>query len=140
MLTKIAWVVGALVIVAVVTAVAVVPHLNMQLWSPDPKPASVPDDAVPIPYIAKSRLWAKCWVEGTDTRCRIFNSAGKLLQDDVFVAYADQTSVAASELTIVPERSGPDHLWLKNGEILLPETNYPEHRRNVEKLVQALKQ
>jgi hypothetical protein len=139
MLMKIAWVVGALVIVAVVTAVAVVPRLNVQLWSPDPKPANVPDDAVPIPYIAKSRLWAKCQLEGADTRCRILNSAGKLLQDDVFVTYAHQASVAASDLAIVPERSGPDHLWLKNGEILLPKTNYQEHRRNVEKLVQSLK-
>jgi hypothetical protein len=139
MLTKIAWVVGGLVIVAAVTAVAVVPRLNVQLWSSDPKPANVPDDAVPIPYIAKSRLWAKCWVEGTDTRCRIFSSAGKPLQDDVFVRYADKASVAASDLVIVPERSGPDHLWLKNGEILLPETNYLQHRRNVEKLVQSLK-
>jgi hypothetical protein len=138
MLTKIAWVLGALAIVTMATAVLMVPHLNMQLWSADPRPANVPDDAVPIPYIAKSRLWAKCWVEGMDTRCRIFNGAGELLQDDVFVTYARRTSVAASDLVVVPERSGADYLWLKNGEMLLPQTNYPEHRRNAEKIVQSL--
>jgi hypothetical protein len=61
-----------------------------------------------------------------------------LLQDDVFVTYARRASVAASDLAIVPERSGPGYLWLKNGEILLPQTNYPEHRRIVEKIVQSL--
>ncbi|HEY1308316.1 MAG TPA: hypothetical protein VGF24_32430 [Vicinamibacterales bacterium] len=140
MLAKIALAVGVIAIVAMVAAFGLLPHLNMQLWSPDPKPANVPDDAVAIPYIAQSRLWAKCWVEGTQTRCRIFNGAGTLLQDDVFVTYSRQTSVAVADLGIVPERSGPDYLWLKNGEILLPETNYLEHRQNVQKLVQALAQ
>ncbi len=138
MQAKSAWVVSAFAIVAAVTAVAVVPHLKLRLWSEEPKPINVPGDAVPIPYVAKSRLWAKCWVEGTDTRCRILNGAGRLLQDDVFVTYARRTAVAASDLAIVPERSGPDQLWLKNGEILLPQTNYPEHRRNAEKIVQSL--
>lgn len=138
MLTKTAWVIGTLAIVAA-GALTLVPHLNVQLSSPEPKPANVPDDAVAIPYIAKSLLWAKCWVDGTHNRCRIFNGAGKLLQDDVFITYSRESSVAAADLVIVPQRSGPDYLWLKNGEILLPVTNYPEHRRSVEKLVQSLK-
>jgi hypothetical protein len=121
-------------------SVFLVPHLNMRLGSPEPRPANVPDDAVAIPYIAKSRLWAECWAEAPQTRCRIFNGAGKLLQDDVFVTYSHETSVAAADLAIVPKRSGPDYLWLEHGEVILPATNYAEHRRNVEKLVQSLKQ
>jgi len=34
---------------------------------------------VAVPYIAQSQLWAKCWVERTDTHCRIFNGAGEVL-------------------------------------------------------------
>jgi len=139
MMSRLAWIVGALALVTVAIAIAVVPQLNVRLWSPDPKPGNVPDDAVPIPYIAKSRLWVKCWVAGTETRCRIFNGGGDLVQDDVFVTYEHGTSVAASDLAIEPELSGPDHVWLKNGQILLPQTNYPEHRRNVERIVQSRK-
>jgi hypothetical protein len=76
-------------------------------------------------------------MEATQTRCRIFDGAGELLQDDVFVTYSRGSSVAAADMAIVPERSGPDYLSLKNGEILLPQTNYPEHRQNVEKLAQS---
>ena len=140
MLAKIAWAVGITVALALVVAMAVLPHVNFRLWFPDPKPTNVPDDAVPIPYIATGRLWAKCWVEGADTRCRIFNGAGEIFQDDIFITYSRGAAVAASDLVIVPERSGPpDYLLLKTGEILLPKTNYAEHRRNVEKIVQSLK-
>jgi len=140
MLAKIAWAVGIMVALALVVATAVLPRLNIRLWSPDPRPATVPEDAVPIPYIAKTRLWAKCWAEGTQNHCRVFDPAGMLLHDDVFLTYGRGTPVAPSDLVIIPERSGPDYLWLKNGEILLPATNYREHRRNVEKLGPSIPQ
>jgi hypothetical protein len=138
MLAKISWAVAGIVVVTAIAAYALLPHLNIQLWSPEPRPTNVPTDAIPIPYIAKSRLWAKCWTENTQTRCRIFNGAGKLLHDDVFVSYAQGTSVAASDLEIVPERSGADYLWLKNGDILLPETNYSGHRQSMEQIIQKM--
>lgn len=92
---KTAWVIG---IVAIVVVVTLALRLNLPLWSSEPKPGDVPDNSVAIPYIAKSRLWATCSVEEAQTRCRIFNGAGKLLQDDVFVTYSHQTSVAAADL------------------------------------------
>ena len=50
-----------------------------------------------VSYIAKSRLWARCWDEGSLTKCQIFDSAGEMLQNDVFVIYSDQRAVEASE-------------------------------------------
>ena len=137
MLSKIAWVVGMLGLVAIVIAIAGGLPLQLQPGSPDPKPGNVPDDAVAVPYVAQSQLWAKCWVERTDTHCRIFNGAGEVLEDDIFITYARQASVASADLAIVPELSGAEHVWLKTGDILLPQTNYQEHRRNVEKIVRA---
>ncbi len=121
-LTKIGWVAGALGIAVMLVVAAVLvsfPRL-VDLGLDDPRPTNVPSDATPIPQIGKTWLWAKCWVEGQDTRCRIFDEGGDLLHDDVFTTYDRGLSVAAADLLIVPERSGRNHLWLKNGEILLP--------------------
>lgn len=139
-LTKFASAVGVLVIAAVVAAMLLLPRITRNLVMTNPKPATVPDDFVPIRQIGKTWTYAKCWVEGSDTRCRVFAGNGEVLLDDVFKTYDRGVSVAAADLTIVPGRSGRDYLWLTNGEVLLPATNYDEHRRSVEKLVKLYRE
>lgn len=147
MLARIGFGMAAIALV-ILTLPAIVPvvldRFEIALWEEPSRPANVPDDAIRIPYIAKSRLWARCWTERSTTRCQIFDEAGAVIHDDVFLTYENKTPVTASELSLglVPERSGPYYLWLKSGTILLPQTDFETHRRTarVEALGQGIGQ
>jgi hypothetical protein len=134
---KTAWRLTGLAIGIVVAAGALIAYLHGPLWSPDPRPANVPADAVRIP-IGKSNLWATCLMDGnTQTRCRIFNNDGYLLEDDVFLTYSGRPIVDAADLVIVPEYSGPSYLWLKNGDMLLPARDYAENKRRADRFLRT---
>src|SRR5262245_23137817 len=105
-------------------------------WRPyHSMPATVPKDAVEIPMIGKSKGWAKCWLDRKDTRCRIFNINGEVVADDVFLPLDGGADITASELHLVAEDTSPDYVWLTNGRVLLPRTNFAEHKEFADRIL-----
>lgn len=136
-MAKIAWRIIWPAIGIVLVAGIVVTYLRVPLWSPDPRPANVPTNAVRIP-IGKSNLWATCWMNGNkQTRCRIFNGGGYLLEDDVFLTYSGRPIVNADDLMIVAEKSGLNYLSLQDGEMLLPTNSYADSKRFVDRFIRT---
>ena len=100
-----------------------------------PVPRSVPAGAVEIPMIAKSHGWAMCSIEGSQARCRVFNQKGETITDDVFLPFDGGVAPSAAELTIEPFETSPDYVRLKNGRLLLPRTNFAEHKAFAERML-----
>jgi hypothetical protein len=100
-----------------------------------PMPANVPRGALRIPMIGKSTGWVKCSLESGDVRCVTFNINGVVIRDDVFLPYDDGPSITAAELQIVPDESSADYVWLTNGRLLLPRTDFSEHKEFAERIL-----
>jgi hypothetical protein len=58
----------------------------------------------------------------------VFKINGAVVRDDVFLPFDGGPAVTASELQIAPDDSGADYVWLTNGRLLLPRTNFAEHK------------
>jgi len=93
-----------------------------------PMPSNVPRDAVEIPMIGKSTGWVKCSLDSSDTRCVVFNINGVVVRDDIFLPFDGGPTVTASELQMARDDSGADYVWLRHGRLLLPRTNFDEHK------------
>jgi len=78
--------------------------------------------------IGKSTGWVKCSLDSSDTRCVVFNINGVVVRDDIFLPFDGGPTVTASELQIARDDSGADYVWLRHGRLLLPRTNFDEHK------------
>ena len=83
-----------------------------------------------VPY---SYDWDICWVDGSiaANRCRIYNAAGLLMYDDVFLRYEGRGVVAADHLAI-SQNGGEQWIELKDDTILIPRADYDRIKRNVD--------
>ena len=101
-------------------------------WTEPSRPSNVPADAVLV-YGGKTHWWIRCWFQAGTNRCQIFNASGKTLSDEVFLPYDRGATVPQHELQIDPRRSDAGKVWLKNGRILLPQTNFDRNRKALER-------
>jgi hypothetical protein len=93
------------------------------------RPASVPSSAVPHPWIAKSTLWVDCQ-KTPEVRCRMWDSIGQKLIDEVFVA-DDGRSVGSQELRLNPLDLSLDYVRLENRRVLFRSSAPPEVREGI---------
>jgi len=125
------------------------------LWwtaRPPARPANMPANGIYIetgivPFKLRSTpgTWVGCWYDSTDhsDHCRITDENGKLKYEDIFLPYEGQAPILQSAL-IFDSRTG--HLWtgsyekgirvpviyLTDGQILLPKTDFEEIKRKVQ--------
>jgi len=90
--------------------------------------------------------WIKCWFDERDRadHCRLTDDKGKLEFEDVFLSYEGQPPLPQSALVFDTRRTGRTWagtyekgtrfpiVYLTNGEILLPKTEYEKSRRTVD--------
>jgi len=126
------------------------------LWwasRPPKRPAGISASAlyiergvVPFKLSSTPGDWIDCWFdarEGAD-RCKLTNEKGKVEFEDTFLSYGSKTPIPKSDLILDTRRTG--HLWsgtyekgtrypivfLQNGEILLPRSEYEKAKGTVE--------
>lgn len=79
---------------------------------------------------AKVGWWQECTPAYADqaVHCRIWNEAGLILEDEVFMPYDGGSTATGEELKIKPNPTfpGPDRVFLTNGRILLPRSRFDE--------------
>ena len=66
------------------------------------------------------------------TRCRITNLVGATLSEGVFVPAIGASPKSRDDLRIVPE-GGNTWIQLANGTILVPRTDFGDHKRFLER-------
>jgi hypothetical protein len=101
------------------------------------RPERVPSDAT---YVAGGKLggwWQECTsvTPGQSVHCRIWNGAGRVLEDEDFLPYDGGTAPAADTLRISTDPSvpgGPDRVFLSNGRILLPRSRFDELKKFID--------
>lgn len=99
-------------------------------------PPTVPGDAIEIPLPSKTHGWVKCAIERSETRCQVFNPGGETITDDVFLAIDGGSAITVNELNIDANRTGTTYVRLKNGRLLLPRTNFEEHKAFAERVLE----
>jgi hypothetical protein len=96
------------------------------------KPDVVRPESVSVGAIfvrgSKTGWWQQCTPADHGVHCRIWNEAGLVLEDEVFLPYDGGQPPEAEELKISPEPTfpGPDRIFLTNGRILLPRSRFDE--------------
>ena len=107
-----------------------------QVDSYHPMPSTVPAGAVEIPMIGKSHGWVTCSIESSETRCRVFNQLGETITDDVFLPLDGGAAPDVTDLTIEPLETSYEYVRLKSGRLLLPRTNFAEHKEFAERMLE----
>ena|SRR5689334_22205035 len=122
--SKLLAVLASLIAIALIITIGVLIRRNDNEPEPD-KPSSVPTAAVLV-RLPKNYWWKYCWYEPVDSQdhCRVFNRVGDLITDDIFLPYDGGPPLQPSELQIDSQLSFGDWVWLKNGRILLPQSNF----------------
>jgi hypothetical protein len=98
-----------------------------------PRPRNVAADAVRIPG-GKTQWWIKCEYKHNVNTCQVFNAGGAVLHDEVFLPDDGGAAVVESELRIDPTRSNSARVWLENGRVLLPSTDFARHKEFLDDL------
>ena len=93
-----------------------------------PRPDNVPADSVRIGH-RKTSWWIKCWREDDINKCQVFNSGGEVLYNEIFRPYDGGPVVGEGDLRIDPRRSDVTSIYLENGRILLPTTDFERHKQ-----------
>jgi hypothetical protein len=113
-------------------------------------PAGVPANAIRVSSFGRRGGWAHCWLDHRENvnRCRIYNASGERLlplndkndPDDVYLKYEGSGPVPEAQLQIYPELTGPIVVWLQNGVILIPRSDYDVQKRYLDDLRRVTKQ
>lgn len=100
---------------------------------------------VPFKLRSTPGTWVGCWYDSTDRsdHCRITDENGKLEYEDIFLPYKGQGPIPQTALIFDSQRTG--HLWtgsekgisvpviyLTDGRILLPKTDFEEIKRKTQ--------
>lgn len=123
--------------VAVVATVMIV-GLGQGDRAQNPKrPSNVPNGAVAVSIPKSNYLWKYCWYEPADTHdhCRVFNGNGLIVVDDIFDPYDGGPPVQSPELRMDGRRSFGDWVWLENGRILLPRSNFDQVKKLLDVII-----
>jgi hypothetical protein len=95
-----------------------------------PRPPTVPRDAVAIPNIAKTSMYAQCSPVDERPYCEVFAPDGTLIWNERFIADDPAVTISPEQLEIDAIRTqGRDFIALKNGRYLLPSTNDEDHKK-----------
>jgi len=95
-----------------------------------PRPPTVPQDAVTIPNIAKTSMYARCSSVAGRPYCEVLAPDGTLVWNERFIADDPAVTISPEQLEIDAIRTeGRDFIALKNGRYLLPSTNYDDHKK-----------
>jgi hypothetical protein len=100
-----------------------------------------------VPFtLLRNGVWVECWFNGKDNddHCRMTDIKGNVELDGVFVPYKDSSPVPESELRFDKTRTGGTWLltpngieypavYLKNGQILIPQSDAENARRALER-------
>ncbi len=82
---------------------------------------------------AKVGWWQHCRTgsESEKTQCTIWNAGGQVLYEGAFVPYDEGPNPTATDLEIPtdPKYPGPDRVCLRNGRILIPESEFDRLKR-----------
>ena len=98
---------------------------------PPRRPSNVSADAVLVGG-AKAWWWIKCWRSEAVNRCQVFNAEGISLYDEPYLPADGAGPVEARDLQIDRERTQVTRVFLQNGRVLLPSTDYELHKRLLE--------
>jgi hypothetical protein len=96
-----------------------------------PRPENVPQDAVRVGG-SKGQWWIKCWREGDANKCHVFNAKGETIYNEEFRPYDGSTTVKDEHLKVDPRRSDVTSIYLDNGRILLPTTDFERHKKGID--------
>jgi hypothetical protein len=101
-----------------------------------PKPSNVPSDAVRVPQIYGEAWWQRCSYSQKDDadRCQVFNNGGGTIINGVFLPYDGGEAAKQPELEIDGNArlAGPYIVCLKNGRILIPQSDFQNQRRFID--------
>ena len=137
------WILWGILIVIILLIIAIPVSYWWYTITPG-HPSSVTLDAVwlwgpknPIPG-PKYGQWIKCWSEnqGKNACCRIWDKSGKEIFEGKYIPYKTQLQKTLNILEIDQEKTGSlgttirgvdvSVVFLKNGEVLIPEEAYSE--------------
>jgi hypothetical protein len=95
-----------------------------------PRPHNVPEGAIRIPGPKGADFWQHCSFDSSRARtnCRIFNAAGAVLREGVFIPYTGNAPNSQSDLNILP-KGGNEWVELSSGTILIPESDFARVKR-----------
>jgi hypothetical protein len=98
-----------------------------------PRPQNVPIDSVYVNGIKGDGWWQHCSYDGPRDvdYCQIYNWGGGIIWDEVFLPYDGGAAAKRSELIIDNQNrlAGPQYVCLKNGRILIPNSDFENQRR-----------
>ncbi len=77
-------------------------------------------------------FWERCWVDENinQNSCQIFNGAGVILVDDIFLPYSGTGPVPESRLKI-SSNGHWGYITLQDGTILIPQKHYDAIRQQI---------
>jgi len=88
--------------------------------------------------------WLACWEDAAHNRCKLSGIDGDLEYEGEFIPYGQKGPVPANQLKIDSEKTTEHHVWvgqasvplvyLENGQVLIPASEYDEGVRLLEKL------
>jgi len=95
------------------------------------RPKNVAADAVLVGG-AKSWWWIKCSRSGDTNTCQAFNREGITLYDERYLPADGGGPVDQKELQIDRDRTQVTAIFLTNGRVLLPSTDFDRHKALLE--------
>lgn len=140
-------------IVGATVGVAIILVTTTVWWNTRPprRPRSVSPGAIyveggSVPFtLLRNGVWVECWFNGkeNDDHCQTTDIKANVELDGVFVPYKDTSPVSESELRFdsrtgsfwLETSSGIEYpaVYLKNGQILLPQSDVENARRALER-------
>src|SRR5579862_3851107 len=100
------------------------------------RPVGVPADSSYMVGGKETWWWERCFYDSTHNvdRCQSFNKNGLVLEDEVYLPFDGGKPALPSELVIDPgaKLTGPYVICLKNGRILLPQSDFANQMRFVD--------
>jgi hypothetical protein len=138
--------------IAVIVAVLIAGIAGAYWWANTvpSRPQGVSGNAVFLwaPYVGfpgpRRGWWLVCWEADGRNRCQLNGVDGSIEYEGEFVPYRRKGPVPASQLKIDPTKTREHKVWvgdalvplvyLDNGEILIPTSQYEEGRRLLDQL------
>lgn len=71
--------------------------------------------------------------------CQVFNAEGLIIYDEPFRPYDLGPVIATKDLVIDPEHSDITRIYLRNGRVLLPSSDFDRHKALLDDINQKLR-
>lgn len=109
----------------------------MSLSDSRPRPTNVASDATEV-INSKTHWWVKCVSDDGFDKCKIYNAAGEMLANDVYLPYDGGPASKGKDLRLDPTFSTPPYvLCLMNGRSLIWRADFAHQKQFITDVLRA---